>query len=130
MPPQNWKCTHCLHPPTSNKIPYFCGNHWYCCRNCYEDELKNPHISHLLDPTHHQHDPNAKDKHPPKTKDYSAAHKHAEHHSKLHAQHALFDQMDREYGQVHHHDKSHHTHQSRNPVNDVTRYETSSFGKR
>ena len=69
MPPQNWKCTHCLHPPTSNKIPYFCGNHWYCCRHCYDDELKNPHISHLLEPTHHQHDPNAKDKHPPKTKD-------------------------------------------------------------
>lgn len=111
------KCTHCLHPPNPNKkIPYFCGNHWYCSRHCYEEELKHPHISHLLDPKHPEHDPHAKNKHPTKDKDHSNCHAHADHHKQMHNLHAQFEDMERQFRQVHHHDKDHHTHHKKNPV--------------
>ncbi len=49
MSKTSWKCTHCFHAPQPEKrIPYYCGKHWYCSKHCYEDEMKNPHASHLL----------------------------------------------------------------------------------
>ena len=93
--------------------------------------MKNPHVSHLLDPKHPQHDPHARDKHAPKDKNHDAAHKHAHHHKQMHNLHAQFEEMERNFRQVHHHDKTHHTHHKNNPVDNhifPTRYEANTFG--
>jgi hypothetical protein len=125
-PPKNWKCTHCFHPPAPRKkIPYFCGNHWYCSKHCYEDEMKNPHVSHILDPKHPSHDPHARDKHPPKDKHHPEAESHANKHKLAMIEHALFD-MDHGHHQSHH--SRPHGKKASNNIFANQRYESTSFG--